>query len=436
MRVVISILIGLLAAGVLPAQGVENNDIVVLSGRVIDRKSHKGLDNVSVSVPGTNVGTVTNDAGDFSLKISKENVKSGLKAEYPGYRSAVIAGGDISPSNEKNLTISMVSAARMLQEVIVRGGDPKEIVASALRKIPDNYSSEKNLFSAFYRETIRKGRKFIGVSEAVMDVYKTPYDHRKTYGDKVQVMKGRRLLNQKSDTLVVKMAGGPTLPVLLDFVKNEDFLFTEEELDLYEFRMQQPTSIDDRMQYVIAFKPRTKVNYALYEGTLYIDQETLSFSRAEFNVDMSDKDKATRAILRKKPKGLHFKPQEISFSVSYKDCDGKTYLNYISTRTRFKCDWKRRLFSSGYTAFAEVVMVDRTDNPASGISRRQAFGRNDIFDDNVEDYWDEDFWRDYNIIEPTESLEKAVKRLKSSGGRQESLGLPAGYGDVAADLTE
>jgi hypothetical protein len=32
----------------------------------------------------------------------------------------------------------------------------------------------------------------------------------------------------------------------------------------------------------------------------------------------------------------------------------------------------------------------------------------------VQDFYDEKFWEDYNIIEPTESLEYAVKRLKKA----------------------
>lgn len=30
----------------------------------------------------------------------------------------------------------------------------------------------------------------------------------------------------------------------------------------------------------------------------------------------------------------------------------------------------------------------------------------------VDVYWNEDFWKAYNIIEPTESLEHAVSKLK------------------------
>lgn len=104
----------------------------------------------------------------------------------------------------------------------------------------------------------------------------------------------------------------------------------------------------------------------------------------------------------------------MEFVVTYKFRDGVSYLNYIRSKTRFKCDWKRRLFSSGYTACAEMVMVDRDENPAEGIARKEAFRERDIFSDKVDDFADSDFWKDYNIIEPTESLEKAVAKLRKS----------------------
>ena len=79
---------------------------------------------------------------------------------------------------------------------------------------------------------------------------------------------------------------------------------------------------------------------------------------------------------------------------------------------RFKCDWKKRLFSSTYTSHAEMVMVDRNNYKDLNSNFNDSFGSRKIFSDLVENYWDENFWNDYNIIEPTESLEKAVDKLR------------------------
>lgn len=402
------LIIGLML--VAPLSNLWGRDITV-SGIVKDKSNNKMLESVSLIVNGTNIGTVSNADGSFSLTFADSLLSKGIRAEQIGYKSLSIKGQSLLANP---VIFRLEQAGRLLDEVTVYGADPRSLVERAIEKIPLNYSPQPNLFSSFYRETIQKGKRYIGVSEAIVNVLKKPYKHRTIAGDKVQVIKGRRLVSQRSnDTLAVKIMGGPTMPVVLDVVKNEDVLFGLADLDLYEFKMEPMTMLDDRRQFVVSFKPRTKTDFALHKGKVYIDQETISFTKAEYSLDVSDKEKATREILRKKPRGLHFKPLEISFVVTYKFQDGISYLNYISAKTRFKCDWKRRLFSSGYTAYAEMVMVDRDDNPTATIDRKNAFRTRDVFYDMVDDFSDPDFWADYNIIEPTESLEKAVVKLRN-----------------------
>ena len=228
----------------------------------------------------------------------------------------------------------------------------------------------------------------------------------------MQILKGRRLLSQKqSDTLAVKVVGGPNLSLYLDVVKNEDALLSMENLNYYEFSMEEPINLDNRMQYVVSFRPRVSLMYALFIGKLYIDHERLSFTRAEFSLDMANRVKAVEAILHKKPLGLRFRPQEVTYLVSYKQQGAKTYLNYIRNVIRFKCDWKKKLFSSSYTAYSEMVITDR-EHAVSDISYKNSFKPKQVFYDLVEEYWSENFWEKYNIIEPTESLEHAVDKLK------------------------
>ena len=82
---------------------------------------------------------------------------------------------------------------------------------------------------------------------------------------------------------------------------------------------------------------------------------------------------------------------------------------------KFNCDWKRKLFATSYTVVSEIVMTNREDAPASGnIPYRESFMKSQVLSDKVQDFYDEKFWEDYNIIEPTESLEYAVKRLKKA----------------------
>ena len=40
-----------------------------------------------------------------------------------------------------------------------------------------------------------------------------------------------------------------------------------------------------------------------------------------------------------------------------------------------------------------------------------AFGENDILYDRLANFEDTDFWEQYNILEPTESLEHSINKL-------------------------
>jgi hypothetical protein len=352
---------------------------------------------------------VTNDDGFFTLKSDTEGDE--LVVTHLGYESQHIR---LSEQPEWRLMIRLRPAAIQLQEVLVIGGDARELVRTAIDRIPYNYSRVPELLHCFYREKVMKRQNYITVAEGVIDMYKTDY-RRDADRDRVAIRKGRRLLSPKrNDTLSVKVMGGPTSALLLDVVKNTDFLLNEEELNLYELKMELPTMIGDRRQYVVSLTPYVDRAYALYYGRLYIDQETLAFTRVELDLDMRNRAKATFAMLIKKPRGLQFKPKEMSCVIDYRTgLDGVMRLSYVRTTMRFNCDWRRRLFATSFSAFCEMAVTDigASGSSVQPIKGRDSFDQRDAFFDKVDFFRDPAFWEDYNIIEPTESLDKAIDRL-------------------------
>lgn len=409
------LLIILLVAGMSPLQAQElerddaNAEYITVSGVVKDKQNKKRLEYVNISIPGSNSGTITNEEGEFSFKIKDASHVKAVEVSHIGYYNNKV---EVNGNNISDLTVWMTPYENMLDEIIIHASDPRLIVEQAIRKIPANYSKKTNMLTGFYRETAQKGKRYINISEAVIDVYKTPYNESADR-DRVQIYKGRKLLSQKkSDTLAVKLLGGPNMSIYVDIVKNPDVMLDLECLPYYTFKMEESTNIDNRPQYVIGFQPQVIMPYALYYGKLYIDKERLSFTRAEFNLSMDDRNKATQAILKKKPFGLRFRPLEVAYLVTYKERNGVTYLNYVRNGVRFKCDWKRKLFSTNYTIISEMVVTDGREDNVGGIPFKMAFKESQSLSDKVENFMDEDFWGAYNIIEPTESLDSAVNKLK------------------------
>lgn len=390
----------LLAANVFAQQRLE----YVVRGEVRDARTGRPVAAASVSVPGQNHATVTNADGTFIIKAG--NPISELRFSRIGYLDASRKIG------QGGVVVKMTPIAYPLKEASIVTGDPREIVEAAIARIRDNYPSKPELLRCFYRETLQKRQRYISVNEAVARIYKNPYYLSGVGMDRAALEKSRIIMSQrKGDTLSVRMMGGPSLAITLDAVKNKDIIFNRPDMQLYKFTMESPAYIADRLQFVISFVPAGEAEYALYNGKLFIDRENLAFSRIELSLDVSDAAKATRMMLVRKPFSLRFTPKELTVIINYRQENGLARMEYFRSSMSFHCDWKKRLIATGYTEVNELVVTDVIE-PAVPVARNEMFRPNDILDERASEFLDPDFWKDYNIIEPSESLEHAVARLR------------------------
>ena len=136
----------------------EENTYITVSGVVKDKQNRKTLEYVNVSVPGSNIGTVTNSDGAFTLKLDSAKYIPYLEISHVGYRNVQV---NLKPGNLDNLKILLTPYTNLLGEVIVYANDPRYIVEEAIRKISLNYSGKSNMLTGFYRETVQKGRRYI-----------------------------------------------------------------------------------------------------------------------------------------------------------------------------------------------------------------------------------------------------------------------------------
>ena len=378
----------------------------VVRGVVRDASGGKPLDAVAVTIPGTAFATVTNRDGSFIIKSDTE--PSYITFTLLGYNSQTVP---VKAGDE--LRVRLNRGSLELSPATVISGDPLTLLRYAIARIDANSAQAPELFDCFYRETVQKRQRFIYVSEAVTKMYKAapgPFGR-----DRAAVQKSRLLASPRpADTLGVKVIGGPVLAVDFDLVRQHDLVFHENLIPYYNFELLPPDMIDGRMQFVIGFSPAKVEDFALQYGKVYIDQITFAISRVETSLDVSDQDKATRAMLVRRPTGLRFRPKEMWMELNYKpEADGYWRLSYLRTRFRFNCDWKKRLVATDYTVVSEMVVTNRyTGADAVPIQRSEEFRSYNSLADQTKFYSDPLFWEAYNIIEPTVGLENAIERLK------------------------
>ena len=403
-------IVALFMTTMVAGQESDGRALITISGTIKDGENNQRLEYVHIIAQGNTLATITNKNGKFTLKADSSYFPLTLEFSHIGYQKNRM---QVAASQKEELEIKMKPHSYLLNEATVLPNDARFIVEQAIQNIAHNYLTVPSLMKGFYRETVQKKKKYINLSEAVTHTYKTSYTMGNVIKDKVEVVKSRRLISHKAtDTLAVKLSGGPILSIWLDLVKNPEILLAQEVLDGYRFTLASPEIIDGKLMYIIHFRPTGQVPYALYEGKLYINPINLSFIRAEFNLSLKDKAEATRMILSRKPAGLRFNLQEVSYIISYREQNGKTVQNYIRNRIRFKCDWKRKLFGTSYTIQSENIVTDWEEIPSIQLSKDKAYSKNEAIYDSAPANWSADFWKEYNILEPDESLEKAVRKLK------------------------
>ena len=386
------------------------NSFVTINGTLKDSKTGEKIRYATIAVPNTGIGTVSNYDGEFTLKVNSALNAESFEVSHMSYATAKFR---ISEAAGRDKTYFLDVKPIQLKEISVVPGDAREIVEMALRNIDKNYSAVPNMMTGFYRESIRQRRDYLSIAEAVVDIYKAPY--LTNQNDQVKIFRGRKGSNvKKADTLMVQLQGGPNVSMLLDIVKNTDLSIALDNLNNYQFELGNVVNIDNRVNWVINFSPAVISEEPLYFGKLCIDQETMAITRAEFSLDLSDEGKASRVFIQKKPIGLHFKPTSTSYLVTYKQQDGKYYLNYVRVDLKFSCDWKRRLFKNHYTVVSEVAITDRRTGNIVKFANSDVFKKTMVFAEKVQDFADPGFWGEYNIIEPEISIENAIRKISKS----------------------
>jgi hypothetical protein len=386
---------------------VAQNTFVTINGLLKDAASGDKVTFAAISVPGTGIGTVSNSDGEFTLKVNTTFNAEYFEVSHLGYATATFKISEYS-GTQKTLFLEIQPV--QLREIPVIPKDARGIVEIALKNIRKNYSEVPNMMTGFYRESVMQRRDYVSVSEAVIDIYKAPYTGMQS--DQVKIFKGRKGSDvKKADTLLVQLQGGPKVLMLLDIVKNTDLGIALDTLDNYRFEFGTVVNIDNEQNWVITFSPDIVKPEPLYSGKLYISQDNLAITRAEFSLDLTDQDKASEVFVRKKPMGLVFVPISTSYLVVYKQQNSKYYLNYVRVYLKFQCDWKKRLFKNNFTILSELAITGRSEDHIVKFSNQDVFRQNMVFTEKVGDFTDVDFWGEHNIIEPEESIENAIKKL-------------------------
>lgn len=397
----------------------KTQDFTEFKGSVIDSKSKIRLAFATLNVDDTNISTVTNSEGEFLLKVPNSLKSQNISISFLGYQTKTVPLNNL---NGGDIQILLEESVMQLSEVKINAPkDARNLVKTALDKKGEHYINEETVMTAFYRETIKKRRRDASLSEAIVEIYREPYSSSKI--DKIKLIKARKSTDyNRLDTLAVKLQGGPFSALYADMIKYPQYVFTDNNLSNYDFSFDKPTEINDRSVFVVKFKQRQDFGEPLYYGKLYIDAETFSLISAIYNLNVENREMASKMFVKKKPNNVTVYPTEAAYRVDYRIKDGKWFYGYSNLQLTIKVIWKGRLFNSVYTLNSEMAITDWERSLDEGFTKKETLRPSMILSDEASGFSDPKFWGEYNIIEPEKSIESAIDKINKQLEKQKGNG--------------
>lgn len=382
---------------------------VEYKGEVVNARNGRPISSAYLALNNSNISTITNADGEFSLKVPEDLIDATVTISVLGFQSKTLP---LTYFKGQGTRIELEETVEELTEVnLYKATNPRLLVEEMLAKKDDNYLSDQSLMTSFYRETIKKGWSNVSLSEAVVKIYKSPYNSPKK--DLVSIYKARKSTDyDKLDTVAVKLKGGPFNTLYLDMMKYTEYVLRPGMVDSYEFSFDDPTKINDRFTYVVNFKEIDESD-PWYHGKLFIDAETSTLVKADYSLNVDDRNAAAKMFVKKKPSGAKVYPVELNYQVDYAQNDGKWHYAYGRAQMDYVVNWKRKIFNSRYKINSEMVVTDWQEYASDDWKKTvELINPNIVMVDDVSGFYDTEFWGSNNIIEPEKSIQNAIDKIK------------------------
>jgi len=114
----------------------------IYKGNIIDKNSKETLPYINIGVIGKNIGTVSNDMGDFQIELNEKYDNDTLKFSSIGYKSLIFEVSNFKKIILNNPSVQLEEAITELKEVVVSSRKLKE-------KILGNKTTSKKIRLGF-----------------------------------------------------------------------------------------------------------------------------------------------------------------------------------------------------------------------------------------------------------------------------------------------
>ena len=383
-----------------------------ISGQVLHAYTKEPIEGVLIELEGYSVvRIITNSEGGFTIPLSTQGETFQLRIGGIGFNQTSY-NYSLNVATE-DLIYYLEPREIRLKEINVEGyREPQQLIERMLSRRKEY--EDKNSFQAlgFFRERIQKRGNNLSLAEAVISILKRP--NTSDLNDLVFLNQLRKANNYRSvDSVAVKLQGGPFNILYTDLAKYPEIVFDENNLEFYKYTYLGSLDYNEQEVLQVAFEPRSSSKNPNFSGVLYLNKASFDLVRADLDLNVSNREKASRIFVKKKPEGMDIWPTKMHYQIDYAPKDNRWLLQYGKIDLEFRVNWKSRLFRRTYQIEAEMAITDWLEGRSKDLVKEKARLRpNKVLIESLEGFYDPLFWENYTIIEPDSEIEKIIAKIE------------------------
>lgn len=367
------------------------------SGIIKDFSTKEPIEKVSISIEGTNQGTLSNEEGKFRINISAENFK--IILSHISYDAIQYE----TKNNSNDVEIFLHQKEFVLEDVVINGKPGKTLLTDAVAASKEKL--EKSLLlNTYYREFIKVDGKYTSFSDGILDYY-----IKRKSGASDLYVKQSRVLDLKDANASEREKA--ILSVSFNDVKEAvkyayNFKFVSEILksDNYNFPVETKKEANGNSIDIVTIEPKEGIEEEMiYTGSVTYDSKTKLILDVDLRFSPEHKKYAqVHNILIAKVKFNDF-VRKSSFRI-----DGDKYVmvysqNKINAYVKFG-----KMINNTFESLSDVTTLDYKEGEFN-LDKTKKYKEKTLFA-NGNKYVDE-FWKKYNVVLLSNAEENIIKTL-------------------------
>ncbi len=259
-------------------------ELLTLKGHVYDKQTQKAVYFASVKIQGTDISTITNFNGYFTLHYPVDKQNDSLLISSVAYDSYSLALNAIN--HQDTLKIALQSAIYTLDEVTVIAYSATQILEKAVAKLSKNTPQESFVMAAFYRQYHKENERYVRLIEADLNIYDKGYAKR--------FAQNRFRINALRRSKVYERNGaehGDHLKELLEMnvVKHRyQCILSRRGAKWYNLTVEGVHKYQNQWTYCIHFQAKKEWGGAVEAGLLWIRKSDFAILCIEIETKMTD----------------------------------------------------------------------------------------------------------------------------------------------------